>query len=143
MPPIWLLLALALGWALDRFVPLWGPDWPALRATGQVLAACGIALIAWPVGQFLAARTGLVPFSEATTLVTGGLYRLTRNPMYLGMSLMLFGAGVMLGSLGALLPVPLFMAVIQKRFIEPEERQLEAAFGDDFRAYRARVRRWL
>ena len=143
LPPFWLILGLVLAWALDRYLPLWAPAWPLLGLAGRALAALGLMILFWPMAQFLLARTGLVPFSKATTLVTGGLYRITRNPMYLGMTFMLAGAGLILGSLGALLPVPLFMAILQKRFIEGEERFLQDAFGGEYLAYRRRVRRWL
>lgn len=63
--------------------------------------------------------------------------------MYLGMTLILLGGALKLGTIGALLPVPLFPLVIQNRFIIPEERFLEETFGDEYRAYCQRVRRWL
>ncbi|MGD8385312.1 MAG: isoprenylcysteine carboxylmethyltransferase family protein, partial [Lysobacterales bacterium] len=86
---------------------------------------------------------GLVPFSPATTLVTGGLYRYTRNPMYLGMTLMLLGMALLLGSVTALAPVAGFARVIHKRFVLPEEAFLEKAFGQAYLDYKLRVRRWL
>ncbi len=143
LPPFWMVLCLALAWLLDRYAPLWSPELPALGLLGRVIALLGLGMILWPVMQFLLARTGLVPFSKATTLVTSGLYRVTRNPMYLGMVLLLLGAAGIFGSLGALLPVPLFVLIIQRRFILGEERFLEAAFGHEYRAYRKRVRRWI
>lgn len=138
-----MVLCLATAIALDRYLPLWAPEVAWLGLAGRGIALLGLAMVLWPMAQFLAAGTGLVPFTEARALVTGGLYRLTRNPMYLGMALVLLGAGLVAGSLGALLPLPLFMVIIQKRFIEGEERFLEAAFGNDYRAYKRRVRRWL
>lgn len=143
LPPFWMALCLVLGWTLDRYLPLWSPDLIWVGLLGRCLVATGLAMIAWPMVQFLLARTGLVPFSEATSLVTTGLFRITRNPMYLGMALLLIGAALGFGSLGALLPVPLFVLVIQRRFILGEERFLEAAFGDEYRAYRQTVRRWI
>ncbi|MEE4175102.1 MAG: isoprenylcysteine carboxylmethyltransferase family protein [Xanthomonadales bacterium] len=143
MPPLWLLLCLALAWLLDRYLPLWSPDIAALALLGRGLALVGLAMILWPVTQFLLAHTGLVPFSKATTLVTTGLYRVTRNPMYLGMALMLFGGALVFGSLGALVPIPLFLWVIQRNFILGEERFLAEAFGEAYADYRRRVRRWL
>ncbi len=129
--------------ALDRYLPVWTFDLPALGLVGRGLVFGGAALVLWPIVQFLLAGTGVVPFTPAHTLVTGGLYRFSRNPMYLGLSLMLLGGALIAGSLGALLPVPLFPWVIRKRFIEGEERFLEAAFGDDYLEYKCRVRRWL
>ena len=134
---------LALAWLLDRYAPLWSLELPLLGILGRGITLLGLAMILWPVMQFLLAHTGLVPFSKATTLVTTGLYRLTRNPMYLGMVLILLGAALVFGSLGALLPLPLFVIIIQRRFILGEERFLEATFGNEYRAYRQRVRRWI
>ncbi len=143
VPPFWLVIGLGLAFLLNRHLPLWSLPWPWLGLVGRLLVVAGLLMILWPVSQFIAARTGLVPFTEAKTLVTGGLYRLSRNPMYLGMAFVLLGGGLIAGSLGALLPLPLFLFIIQKRFIEGEERFLEAAFGDDYLAYRQRVRRWI
>jgi protein-S-isoprenylcysteine O-methyltransferase Ste14 len=143
LPPFWMVLCVALAWLLDRYAPLWSPELPLLGFLGRGIALLGLAMILWPVMQFLLAHTGLVPFSKATTLVTTGLYRLTRNPMYLGMVLILLGAALVFGSLGALLPLPLFVIIIQRRFILGEERFLEATFGNEYRAYRQRVRRWI
>ena len=76
-------------------------------------------------------------------LLTTGLYRFSRNPIYLGMTLTLLGWGLVLGSLGALLLVPLFPPWIERLFIRTEEAMLEDQFGDAYRAYAARTRRWL
>ena len=143
LPPFWMVLCLALAWLLDRFLPLWSPDIVALGLLGRGVALAGLAMILWPVAQFLLARTGLVPFSEATTLVTTGLYRVTRNPMYLGMAMMLAGGAMVFGSLGALLPLPFFLWIIQRNFILGEERFLAEVFGEPYHDYCRRVRRWL
>lgn len=143
LPPFWMVLCLALSWLIDRYIPLWTLGSPVQGLVGRGIALLGLAVILWPVGQFLLARTGLVPFSKATTLVTSGLYRVTRNPMYLGMVLLLIGGALIFGSLGAFLPIPLFVAIIQHRFILGEEAFLQATFGDEYRAYLERVRRWI
>ena len=143
VPPVYLLLCLAAVFLLDRFLPLWRFDLEALALAGKGLALLGVAIILWPFFDFLRVKTGVVPFTEATTLVTGGLYRVTRNPMYLGMASILLGAALIRGSLGALLPIPVFVMIIQARFIVGEERFLEAAFGEDYLAYKGSVRRWL
>jgi len=93
--------------------------------------------------MFVKADTGLEPFDDATTLVTGGFYRITRNPMYLGMFLMLFGVAFLLGSVSALLPLVLFVLVIRYNFVLGEERFLEAAFGQQYLDYKSAVRRWI
>jgi protein-S-isoprenylcysteine O-methyltransferase Ste14 len=76
-------------------------------------------------------------------LVVGGFYRYTRNPMYLGMVTALLGVAILLGTLSAFLPIPIFVWIIQKQFIEGEERFLEEIFGGQYLAYKGKVRRWL
>ena len=93
--------------------------------------------------SFTRAGTPVVPFERSTTLVTGGSYRFTRNPMYLGMVLLLSGVAALLGTLSPWLVIPIFTAVIQTNFIRGEERFLEELFGDSYRAYKTRVRRWI
>ena len=142
LPPIWLLLFVGLVFLTHRGLPIMVlPDW--LSHISRGFTAIGILIIAWPILAFLRASTGVVPFSPATSLVTGGLYRFTRNPMYLGMSLILLGGALHAGSLGALLPVPLFPIVIQQRFILAEEQFLESTFGAEYLTYCTQVRRWL
>ena len=80
---------------------------------------------------------------KASALVTSGVYRITRNPMYLGMLLVLAGWGVWLGNAAAFVGLPLFVAVLNLLQIAPEERVLRERFGDAFTRYAARVRRWI
>lgn len=142
LPPIWLILFLLAAFMMDRWLPLLAlPAWLSVAAVPFSLA--GLVIIMWPAVDFLRAKTGMVPFSEATSLVTGGLYRFSRNPMYVGMWFLLLGGALKLGTLGALLPVPFFPLVIRQRFILPEEAFLLTAFGDEYRDYCSRVRRWL
>jgi protein-S-isoprenylcysteine O-methyltransferase Ste14 len=102
-----------------------------------------VALILWAAGLFKRAGTGIVPFSESTALVTGGPYRLTRNPMYVGMAAVLFGAAAVMGSLTPFIGSIAFVAIITARFILPEEAHLERAFGPSYLELKRRVRRWL
>ena len=94
-------------------------------------------------GLFLRAGTDLVPFHNVTSLVTEGVYRFTRNPMYLGMLSVLLGCAVTVGSTCALAVPVLFGIIIELRFIRPEEAMLRELFPEDFAAYCERVRRWL
>ncbi|HZN99614.1 MAG TPA: isoprenylcysteine carboxylmethyltransferase family protein [Burkholderiales bacterium] len=132
-------LMLGAAWVLPLFE--FGVPWGFAAAT----AAAGVAVGVAGVAQFGRARTTLNPLKpdEASALVTGGIYRWTRNPMYLGMALVLAGWGLFIGNFGALALVGLFVMYIDRFQIDPEERALEERFDDKFTAYRKRVRRWL
>jgi len=142
VPPLWLLATLLASAALHHWLPLrqlvpkpWSYAGAALIVLSLLLG--GPALLA-----FRRARTPVVPFERSTALVTTGPFRFTRNPMYSGMLLLLLGVATLLGSLGAYLPIPLFIGIIQKNFIEGEERFLTEIFGEQYQAYQRRVRRW-
>ena len=143
VPPVYLLLTLAAMAALHRFMPIAQLVTAPYTHAAWLLVAAGIGIAAVAVGAFKRAGTGIVPFDPATALVTGGLYRYTRNPMYLGMVLLLVGVATALGSLGAWLPIPVFVWIIQAWFIVGEERFLEQTFGESYVAYKRCVRRWL
>ena len=100
-------------------------------------------LLVHAAGTFKRADTDLVPFQNVTALVTTGVYRVTRNPMYLGMALILLGTACTVGAFSGLFVPPLFMAVIELRFIRPEEAMLREMFGEEFENYCKLVGRWL
>ena len=85
----------------------------------------------------------MIPFKTVSALVTTGVYRFTRNPMYLGMALVLLGCAVTVGASSALIVPPVFMVIIETRFIRPEEGMLQELFPEQFPAYCKQVRRWL
>ena len=143
IPPVYLFLALALMWLLQRFFPVHQYIDTPLAYAGVIPVLFGIAMAAISAGMFVKVGTSLEPFDEASTLVTGGFYRITRNPMYLGMFLMLFGVAFLLGSVATLLPLVLFILVIRYNFVLGEERFLEATFGQSYLDYKSEVRRWI
>jgi protein-S-isoprenylcysteine O-methyltransferase Ste14 len=143
IPPAYLLAALLLMALLHQVLPLARILFAPYRYAGIVIMALALALILWAALLFHRARTGIVPFSPATSLVLGGPYRFTRNPMYLGMAGILLGAAILMGSLSPFAVIPAFMALIAERFIAPEEAMLERAFGRGYLDYKAKVRRWL
>ena len=114
-----------------------------LRAVGALLLAGGIALAIAADAQFKKARTEINPFGRPSTLVTGGAFRVSRNPMYLGLVAALVGIALLLGSVTSLVVPPLFALLLAVRFIAHEERTLAERFGTDYAAYAMRVRRWL
>ena len=101
------------------------------------------ALVLWVAGLFRRAGTTVKPFQEPSTLVLSGPFRLTRNPIYVGMVGGLLGLEVLLGSATPFLVVSVFAILIDRRFIRAEEASLEKTFGDAYREYKTRVRRWL
>jgi protein-S-isoprenylcysteine O-methyltransferase Ste14 len=143
VPPVWFLLSLIAMVALHRWLPIVRLVSPPVSYAGIVLVVAGLAISATAANAFRRAGTPVIPFERSTTLVTGGLYRYTRNPMYLGLVLILFGVAIMLGTLGAFLPIPVFVWIIQTRFIAGEERFLEEIFGEEYLALKRRVRRWI
>ena len=142
LPPLWLVAFVAAVWAVDHVVPLdlVGRAGDALAA---VLALAGVGLAGGAVAAMWRARTTVIPHLMPRALVTGGVFRLSRNPIYLADVAFLLAAILWMDALFALPLVPAFMILIRRRFIEGEEARLRAAFGAAFDGWAARVRRWL
>jgi protein-S-isoprenylcysteine O-methyltransferase Ste14 len=143
-PVVALVLAVAM-WALSRFTFVFEVD-AALRIPVAVaIALAGGAFSAAGVAAFRRAKTTVNPMKPdaASSLVTGGVYRVTRNPMYVGLLLVLVGWAAFLCAPWALVGPAVFVAYINRFQIAPEERALLSMFGDGYSAYRATVRRWL
>ncbi len=144
-PPLVGAAVALLMWVLAWLAPAW-PLPPALRlAAVGLLIAAGLAVDLLGLLAFRAHRTTVNPLrpQRSAALVTSGIYRLTRNPMYVGMGLLLLSWAVWLSSLPALLGPVVFVAYITRWQIRPEERVLHGIFGDEYERYCARVRRWL
>jgi protein-S-isoprenylcysteine O-methyltransferase Ste14 len=141
LPPVWLALFAAMGWAQAAWVPV-GSFGAAGDWVGAALVAAGLGLALAAAVEFRRARTTIIPHGTPAAIVTSGVYRLSRNPIYLGDALILTGLGLRWDSALALVLVPVFVAVITARFIRPEEARLEAHFGAEYAAWAARVRRW-
>jgi protein-S-isoprenylcysteine O-methyltransferase Ste14 len=142
-PPAIPIVALLVSWGLGRLWPVAG-DWPMwIRWLGWALFVTPTLLAIAAVRTFRRNHTALDPRGTVTTIVASGPFRYTRNPMYL--SLMILYVGGMLAfrlPWALLLLVPVFLA-LHFGVIIPEERHLETAFGEPYRLYRQRVRRWL
>ena len=136
-------MTLLLMWFMQFYLPLYQYIHEPVAYAGIVAVFLGIIMAAISAAMFKRAGTGIEPFDEATTLVSGGFYRYSRNPMYLGMFLMLTGAAFLMGSIGAVLPVLVFVTIIYNNFVLGEERFLEASFGQQYLDYKSTVRRWL
>ncbi|MEM1316202.1 MAG: methyltransferase [Pseudomonadota bacterium] len=140
LPPVWLGLHALLAAVVNETKPFW--TFGANPVAGGVLLAVGFALIGWSAVWFATRKTPIEPRHAPKALITGGPYRINRNPIYSGMWLMLLGTGLLLGSIGALLPCLLFPVVITRRFILGEEALLREAFGAEAEAWFQRSRRW-
>ena len=142
-PPLIYLAGLGIGFGLDALLPSASfPGWLAW-SLGSILLFGGLALAASFVRAFRRAGTHVNPGRSATTLVTTGPYRRSRNPGYLGMTLGYAGIAILSGALWALVPlVPTFF-LIDRGVIRREERHLERRFGEQYIRYRARTRRWI
>jgi protein-S-isoprenylcysteine O-methyltransferase Ste14 len=143
IPPVYFFIALVSMAALHWALPLARVIAPPLSYVGIVLIVAGMWLGGHAFRGFSKAGTPVVPFERSTTLVTNGSYRFTRNPMYVGMVMILAGISTMLGTVGPWLPIPVFVWLIRSHFILGEERFLEELFGQQYLAYKSRVRRWL
>lgn len=143
-PPLIYLGTLLLGLASDRLLP-WtiGLDRTARMAATVILVAAGAALLLAASDVFRRYGTEVRPWLPSAALVDGGPYALTRNPMYLGMALVYLGIAIGTASVGILILLLPLVALIQTQVIAREERYLAAKFGQPYRAYRKRVRRWL
>lgn len=142
LPPVYLLGAIVAMLALHYGVPggrLVRAPWTYLSVL-LITLGCGIVLAC--ARTFQRRETTIKPFEVSNALVTDGLYRYSRNPIYLAMLLILAGVAIGLGSISPWLVPPIFAWLIQTRFIKAEEAMLAAKFGDEFERYRQRTRRW-
>jgi protein-S-isoprenylcysteine O-methyltransferase Ste14 len=143
VPPVYLVLHIMLMLLLHMTMP--GPTW--LRSpwtfAGAVPVLVGLTLGLSAVQLFKSEGTTIRPFQESRSLVVAGPFRITRNPMYLGMALLLIGLAICLGTTTPWIGIPSFVFVIDRLIIPHEEAALADKFGDEYTRYRARVRRWL
>jgi len=130
---------------LQRIHPL---PWPGLddtpaRVIGVGLGLAGMALMAWAAVTFRRHRTTIMPHKGADALVTDGPFRRYRNPIYLGEVMILLGLAELTHNIWFIAAAAAFALLVTWLAILPEERHLEAVFGDEYRAYKAATRRWL
>jgi protein-S-isoprenylcysteine O-methyltransferase Ste14 len=143
VPPIYFLAAILLMVALHYFLPLARILNPPSTYVGALPMIAGIVISALASRSFAKAGTPVIPFERSTVLVRGGLFRISRNPMYLGLILALIGTAMLFGTAGPWLPIPVFVWIIRTNFIAGEERFLEEIFGAEYLEYKKSVRRWL
>ena len=142
-PPLYFLAALSLQallhwqWPLQRIIPA------VLSYFGAVFVVLGILMVVLPAREFDIAKTDIDPFGSPSVLKTEGWFRVSRNPMYLGMASVLLGVALLLRTTSPFLVVPAFVALLTMRFIRHEEATLTRTFGTPYEEYRRRTRRWL
>lgn len=143
-PALLVLLAAGALYGVDRLAPWARLELPGLSWLYVVLVALGVLCALAGVLAFRRARTTVDPTDpgKASRLVSFGIYRFTRNPMYLGFALVLLGGVARFGNPLGLLVVAAFVAWLQRFQIAPEERWMARRFGEEWQAYRSRVRRW-
>jgi len=144
-PPIVFLLMAGLSWLASRVAPTLGFVLPHRNAMSVALLVAGVCVAMLGVASFRRARTTLNPLKpeKSSALVMSGVYRYTRNPMYLGLLLVLLGWLSYLANGLAFVFLPAFILYMNRFQINPEERVLVSIFGQEFTAYRAKARRWL
>lgn len=146
IPPPVIAATIALGmWLLSRYVPLLRLDEPWFSYPGYLLIVAGLSLDVIGAIQFRRARTTINPLrpEKSSSVVTSGVYRFSRNPMYLGMLTVLCGVAFLLKAISGFLLLPVFVLLINRLQIMPEEKALKKLFGDSYQQYLNRVRRWV
>lgn len=143
LPPTYMLIAMLVMIALHFVLPLAIIIPSPWNLLGIIPIGLGAYIAVAAEKAFQEVKTTATPFVESAVLVTNGMYRLSRNPMYLGFLLVLFGIPILLRSVTPFAVIPVFMAVIQVLFIMNEERMLTAKFGARYTEYVKNTRRWL
>ena len=143
VPGAWFLGAVGAMVVLDRVAPGVRLIPAPYRYGGALLIVAGIAAAIWAVRLFRQSRTSPMPHKTPAALVVRGPYRISRHPMYLGLTVTLCGAAVLLGSLTPWAVAAAFFAFVARPSAIEEEQVMDAAFGEAYGRYKVRVRRWL
>ena len=140
MPPTYFFVLLLLSlptYLVLRMIPL------PYNFVGLVFIGFGIAMNIWGDAKFKEKQTTISPFGTPTTLLMEGPFRISRNPMYVGMASILFGVALCVGSLVAFACPIIFVIVMQTKFLPVEERNLGATFANEYKTYKRKVRQWI
>lgn len=142
-PPLMVLAGLIIQGAIAFLAPVEPLLMPLWQYIGVALMLLAFAIIIYMARGFSKNKTTILPDGEPSQLMESGLFAFSRNPIYVAMALLLTGSGLAFGHLLTLLVVPIFIVLVQQIWIVKEEENLEAAFGQHYRNYKMRVRRWL
>jgi len=142
-PPLIFAGALVAGLLLNRLRPT--PFLPRTlsRLLGWPLVVTGLLLGLWGFREMRRAGTNVDPYHPTTSIVDAGPYQFTRNPLYVGMTLMYCGISALSNAFAPILLLSVVLAIMRRGVIEREERYLERKFGDEYLSYKERVRRWM
>jgi len=144
IPPMWLLGALVLAWLQSRYMTLGlSLDWPLAQLLAGLFVGAGIILISLAFIEMRKYRTTIMPRQTANALVTQGIFKRTRNPIYLGDTFILLGFVLAWDAVLSLSLVPVFVWIIETRYIVPEEDSLRRKFRLEFARYLQQTRRWM
>ena len=144
VPPVWLAVFVAFAWIQSGYFSFglgFGGAWADFA--GGLLVGGGLVLLVIAAVEFRRHKTTIIPHETASTLIQSGIFSKTRNPIYLGDVLILAGLILRWDAVPSLALVPIFVWVLEKRFIIPEEDRMRRAFRTDFARYEAKVRRWV
>jgi len=144
MPPVWLLAFLAVAWVQATQYPMglgFGETWADLL--GGLLVGGGLLLIVMAAMEFRRYKTTIVPHETPERLIQTGIFKRSRNPIYLGDALILAGLILRWDAVLSLPLIPVFVWVIEKRFILPEEDRMRRKFRMEFARYCEKTRRWV
>ena len=142
-PPAYYGVAFATAMVLQRAVPLDMPGRPTSAVVGAAVLLAGLGLDLAGVAAVVAHHTTIVPHRPVAKLITTGIYRFSRNPMYTGLAIMVAGGALLAGTWWPLLTLPLALVAVKRLAIKPEETYLAERYGSTYDDYRRRVRRWL
>ena len=143
IPPLVYLAGIVIGFLANIWMPTKVVPNLLGWTVGGILIFCGAVLTGSAVLKFKDAGTTVRPDRAASTLVIAGPYKITRNPMYLGLAFVYAGIAIAGQSVWALILLPVVLIIIQRGAIEPEEAFLEKRFGADYISYKEKVRRWI
>jgi protein-S-isoprenylcysteine O-methyltransferase Ste14 len=143
MPPTWMLIAIMAMLILNFLLPVAWIVPPLWNLLGLIFLISGVMMNLIGDKAFKQARTTIKPFEESSSLVTNGVFQISRNPMYLGFVLILIGIAILLRTFSPYLVIFVFVAVIDKTFVRVEERMLAEKFGVSWKQYQSKTRRWL
>ncbi len=142
-PLLIMIVLVALCWSLSRFFPLPLGSGLLGNVAGLIMISVGIFLLIIATGVFMARKTTVMPTRAPDKLVTDGIYRITRNPMYLGMLLILAGFPLMMDTLSGLICPIIFFFLMDYTVIPREEKVVEGVFGEAYLKYKSHTRRWI